>query len=106
MTLSLFDFPNPSASSARRVATNVPLQRLFFLNSDFILNQSEALAARVRTGESDAKSIKEAHRLLYAREGSASDVQDGLDFLASAGEDGWTQYAQVLLSSNEFAFVD
>ncbi len=105
-TLSLFDFPNPSASSARRVVTNVPLQRLFFLNSDFILNQSEALAARVRTGESDAKSIKEAHRLLYAREGSASDVQDGLDFLASAGEDGWTQYAQVLLSSNEFAFVD
>lgn len=105
-TLALFDFPNPSASSAQRVVTNVPLQRLFFLNSDFVLQQSGALAARVRPAGSDADRIREAYRLSYAREADGSDVRDGLDFLAAAGEDGWTQYAQVLLGSNEFAFMD
>jgi len=34
--LALFDFPDPSASSERRNVTNVPLQRLFFMNSDFM----------------------------------------------------------------------
>ena len=105
-TLALFDFPNPSASSAQRVVTNVPLQRLFFLNSDFVLQQSEALAARVRSAGSDTDRIREAYRLSYAREAADSDVRDGLDFLAAAGGDGWTQYAQVLLGSNEFAFID
>ena len=105
-TLALFDFPNPSASSAQRVVTNVPLQRLFFLNSDFVLHQSEALAARVRSAGSDTDRIREAYRLSYAREAADSDVRDGLDFLAAAGGDGWTQYAQVLLGSNEFAFID
>ena len=105
-TLALFDFPNPSASSAQRVVTNVPLQRLFFLNSDFVLQQSEALASRVRSAGSDTDRIREAYRLSYAREAADSDVRDGLDFLAAAGGDGWTQYAQVLLGSNEFAFID
>ena len=105
-TLALFDFPNPSASSAQRVVTTVPLQRLFFLNSEFILNQSEGLAERVRSAGDDADRIRKLHRLLYAREAAAADLQDGLDFLVSAGADGWTQYAQVLLGSNEFAFVD
>ena len=105
-TLALFDFPNPSASSAQRVVTNVPLQRLFFLNSGFVLQQSEALAARIRSAGSDADRIRKAYRLSFASEADDPDVRDGLDFLAAAGEDGWTQYAQVLLGSNEFAFID
>lgn len=105
-TLALFDFPNPSASSAQRAVTNVPLQRLFFLNSEFILSQAEGLADRVRSAESDSDRIRMAYRLLYAREASDGDLRDGLDFLAAAGADGWIQYAQVLLSSNEFVFVD
>ena len=31
---------------------------------------------------------------------------DQREFLKRAGKDGWKQYAQVLLSSNEFAYVD
>ena len=33
--LALFDFPNPNSTSEQRVVTNVPLQRLFLLNSAF-----------------------------------------------------------------------
>ena len=31
--LALFDFPNPNNTSEQRVVTNVPLQRLFMMNS-------------------------------------------------------------------------
>ena len=105
-TLALFDYPSPSVTSAQRVVTNVPLQRLFFLNSEFILCQAEALAQRLRSAGSDVGMIQEAYPVLYGREASPSDVQMGQAFLRSAGKDGWVQYAQVLLSSNEFAFVD
>ena len=104
--MALFDYPNPSVSNAQRAVTNVPLQRLFFLNSEFIMGQSDALAERLRVAGSDAAMIREAYRVLFAREATPSDVQVGEEFLRSAGKDAWTQYAQVLLSSNEFAFVD
>ncbi|MBI3667970.1 MAG: PSD1 domain-containing protein [Acidobacteria bacterium] len=102
--LSLFDFPNPNTTSERRIDTNVPLQRLFFLNSSLIQKQAEALAKRLQT-DSDAGKIRKAYRLLYGREPIRKETELGLEFLRS-GKDAWAEYAQVLLSSNEFLFVD
>ncbi|HEV3059827.1 MAG TPA: PSD1 and planctomycete cytochrome C domain-containing protein, partial [Vicinamibacterales bacterium] len=34
--LQLFDFPSPAQSAEKRFTTTVPLQRLFFMNSDFM----------------------------------------------------------------------
>ena len=48
MTLGLFDFPNPIGTSPRRIETATPVQGLFFLNSDFVMRQAEALANRVQ----------------------------------------------------------
>ena len=45
--LQLFDFPSPNISAEQRYATNVPLQRLFFMNSDFVQQQAELLARRI-----------------------------------------------------------
>ena len=42
--LALFDFPSPKISAEKRFATNVPAQRLFFMNSDFVQQQAELLA--------------------------------------------------------------
>jgi cytochrome c553 len=95
-TLALFDFPSASVTCEQRVVTNVPLQKLYFLNSDFLARQAEGLAARVKT-------IEDAYRLLFLREPSPNEKQLGQKFLAT---EGWKSYAQVLLSSNEFAFID
>ncbi len=104
--LALFDFPDPSATSERRNITNVPLQRLFFMNSDLIARQADGLAARLISAEKDdAARIKKAYPLLYAREASEREVQLGLEFLR-AGASAWPEYAQALLSSNEFLFVN
>jgi len=102
-TLSLFDFPSSSVTAEQRAVTNVPLQRLFFLNSAFILKQSEALAARVKAEAPEEGRIAYVYRLLYQREPSAEDVALGREYLTRGS---WAGYAQVLLSANEFAFVD
>jgi mono/diheme cytochrome c family protein/cytochrome c553 len=101
--LSLFDFPNPNSTSEQRIETNVPLQRLFFLNSEFMNRQAQGLAAKVK-GHSDSQKIQNAYNLLYSRPATEAEVQVGLRFMAEGGT--WQQYAQALLSSNEFIFVN
>jgi hypothetical protein len=48
--------------------------------------------------------------MVYARPASEREVQLGLAYLAAAngtqGLTAWERYAQVLLSANEFLFVD
>jgi mono/diheme cytochrome c family protein len=105
-TLSLFDFPNPVATSEQRIQTATPLQQLFFLNSEFIQERAKALAARVAPlGDDDAARIRSAYRLLYQREAAAAEIKLGLEYLKSAGAT-WPRYAQALLASNELLFVN
>ncbi|MBI3696352.1 MAG: DUF1553 domain-containing protein, partial [Acidobacteria bacterium] len=107
--LALFDFPNPTATSEQRIVTNVPLQRLFFLNSGFITRQAEALIARLGDGSEEAGGdqarIRRMYRLLFARDPDRTELQLGLGYVR-AGLEAWPKYAQVLLSSNEFLFVN
>ena len=65
--LRLFDFPDPNETSERRIATNVPLQQLFFLNSPFMQQQAEMLAQRLSDYTSDQQKIKQAYSLLFNR---------------------------------------
>ncbi|MBK9166746.1 MAG: PSD1 domain-containing protein [Bryobacterales bacterium] len=99
--LGLFDFPSPNATSEKRLATNVPLQKLFFLNSGFVVKQAGALAGRLSGG--DTVRIAEAYRLLYGRAPDKEELRLGREYLKSAG---WSEYAQVLLSANEFLFLN
>jgi hypothetical protein len=64
-------------------------------------------------GDESAR-IQRAFLLAYGRPPREREVQLGLQFLAAARGQGqpedalaaWQKYAQVLLSANEFAFVD
>jgi len=103
--LSLFDFPNPNNTSEQRMSTNVPLQRLFFMNGDLVMQESSSLARRVSAEAGDQARIRQAYRLVFEREPSAEELQLGLEFLRES-HDAWPQYAQVLLSSNELSFVE
>jgi cytochrome c553 len=100
--LALFDFPNPNNTSEQRNATNVPPQRLYFMNNDWVIAQATAVAERLK-GD-DGKKIDEAYRLLFQRLPTAQEKKLGLGYVQ--GGDNWAQYAQVLLTSNEFQFLD
>jgi len=100
-TLQLFDFPSPSTTSEKRDVTHVPLQRLFFLNGELVAKQSAALADRIE--KEGGGSIEFAYSLLFQRKPTDEERRLNLEFLRDGG---WKQLAQVLLSSNEFLFVD
>ena len=105
------DFPDPTAHSPARQNTTTALQGLYALNGPLILNRAEALARRLAKDEpNDADRIHLAYRLLFSREPSPRETEIGLAFLGEArdasGTAAWTQYAQVLLASNEFLYVD
>jgi hypothetical protein len=115
--LQVFDFPNPSFTAEQRFSTIVPLQRLYFMNSGFIYKQAEQLAKRVYPTGDDSARIREVYRVLFGRFPTEKEAELGLTFIRSTpdlkGETitaepstAWKEYARVLLSSNEFEFVD
>src|SRR4029077_20070839 len=87
--LTLFDYPDPNITSEQREVTNVPLQGLFFMNSDLIQRLADALLTRLGPeGASDQESsgrIERAYQLLFQREPSRAEIQRGLEFLKKAG---------------------
>jgi len=93
--LNLFDFPNPNNTSERRIETNVPLQRLFLLNSPLMMKASAAIA-----GPDPA----EAYRRIFARAPEKAEAQLAREYLAQGN--AWAEYVQVLLSSNEFLYIE
>ena len=82
--LQLFDFPSPNLSAEKRFTTSVPLQRLFFMNSDFMQQQGERLAQRL-AGEPDNRArVEKAYRLIFGRPPTDDELRAGLAFIASA----------------------
>ncbi len=105
-SLGLFDFPNPNQTSPQRIGTNTPLQGLFFLNSEFVMRQAERLSDRLidEFGDDDSKRIERAYWLVYGRAPTKEEIALGRNYLES-GADAWPSYAQALLSSNEFLYI-
>lgn len=110
--LALFDFPDPNAHAASRAETITPLQKLFVLNSPFMVAQAAAFNERLHRElpTDDVQSrIQRAYQLLYARPASAAELDAGQRFLRSAAESdhaAWSQYLQVLFAANETTYID
>ena len=118
--LRLFDFPDPNITSESRVSTTVPLQQLFVLNGDFMVQQARTLAKRLTADAAlnDTQRIEQAFRLVYGRAVTPAELELGIAFLGAQpilDDQGkpltgqltpWEQYAQVLLGGNEFTYLD
>ena len=109
-TLMLFDYPDANVHAARRSSSTTPTQKLFVMNSPFIIEQSKKLAQRLQQGGSDDDSrIRHAYELLFAREPEAEELFMAQEFLkqpVDAGLTAWEQLAQALLATNEMLYVD
>lgn len=106
--LRLNDFPDPLTHSPNRSPTTTPLQQLFVLNSPFMQQHSESFVARLtrEAAESDRAKLERAYQLLFGRQATTKEMELGLQFVSDASQETWQQYAQVLLGSNEFLFVE
>ncbi len=118
--LAAFDVPSPDASQAERSQTTVPQQSLYLLNSGFVIRQADAVAVKTEAATSPEERVRALYRRVLARDPDTTEAALALEFVAAArgtdrsadgkpqppAIDPWVQLAQVLLSCNEFAFVD
>jgi hypothetical protein len=124
-----FDFASPDTHSPRRYFTTVPQQALFMLNSPFIERVTRHVAALkcVAGTSDDVRRVDAVSETLFGRQPTSEERGEGLAFVhdermqsaVASAADGvapagasansmtpWEKYAQVLLLSNEFMFVD
>jgi Protein of unknown function (DUF1553)/Protein of unknown function (DUF1549) len=108
----LFDFPDANVTSSKRSVTTVPQQQLFVLNSDFTIETAKAFARRLeKAAPVEADRIALAFRLAYGRPPSDVEQRASAEFLRDSTKtqerlNAWEQFAQALLASNEFLWVD
>jgi hypothetical protein len=102
--LALFDFPNPMATSEGRVETDVPLQRLFLLNSPLVLEAAETLAKTLPEGKAETR-IDALYWRLLQRAATPVERKLGASFVAAPGNT-WPMYVQTLMASHEFLAVN
>ncbi len=120
---SAFDYNDPSAPIARRYSTVVPHQALFFLNSPMVLDSARMLArSAIEECNEEQQRVHWLYRKILARDASSTEVDKAIRFVenasvqlarSSTGEkhaaqehEGWQAFAQVLLSSSEFLYID
>jgi transcriptional regulator with XRE-family HTH domain len=115
--LRLFDFPDANITASTRTETTVPQQQLFVLNSPFMIEQSKAFAKRLvdEAGEDIEARIRYAFELAYGRPVNELEMLLAKQYLAGEDDEAerdrnsltrWERYAQVLLGSNEFMYLD
>ena len=112
--LTLFDFPDPSLSSQQRLVTNIPSQRLFFLNSDLVWNQAGILAKSFSLDGKPigSQTVDSVYQLMFGRKPSSNEITLAMNFINANNHQSndqsvvLQQYLQTLMSSNEFFFID
>lgn len=105
--LARFDFPDPNAHSPGRHETTTPLQKLFLLNSPFLVHHAEKLAHSIKRVEgTDRDRITHAYHLMFAREPSEGELHLAERFVADGTDQRWDSLTQTLLISNEMFMLD
>ncbi len=114
--MEVFDAPDSNASCGRRNTTTVPTQALTLMNDDFVRQCATQFAQRVITeaGLDATAQIRRAYRIALGREPRPRELENGRRFLGFADDakgegiavDGLTDFCHVLLTLNEFIYVD
>ncbi len=83
--LEPFDAPTMSPNCELRASSTVAPQSLLMMNSSFVVEQSEAMAARIEreAGAELAAQLRRAWLLAYGRGPTESEIKAGVAFLAA-----------------------
>ena len=119
--LAIFDGPDTNTTTDVRSSSTVPLQALFMMNNTFMTEQARSLAKRLIASASEPRHrIDLAHRLAWSRPPRPQEVEKGLRYLDASNQyligagtpnerielEAWTSYSRIVLSANEFVYVD
>ena len=127
--LNLFDFGDATSMAGKRQLTNVSTQALFWLNSEFLAEQSATLVKALLADGSltEAKRIETLYMRVLNRNAEKDEVEQALKYIAAfkqealgkqetpgqqkaQGEDAnhkaWQSFCHVLMASNDFLYID
>jgi hypothetical protein len=116
--LSNFDFGDATTAGEGRARTNVAPQALFVMNSRMVVERAGDFAKRLlddSTLPDDKARIERAYLMAFTRRPDASEVDGALSYMASLAkklpaegsrEAAWRSFCHVLLSTNEFLYLD
>ncbi|MCA9123094.1 MAG: DUF1553 domain-containing protein, partial [Planctomycetales bacterium] len=120
--LQLFDFAEPSMLVGQRQVTNVPTQALYLMNSEFVTENSDALAERLlgNSAMDDPARVDFAFQLVLSRSASEAEIERSLAFIQRASDKmnaaekdkeklvshAWSGFCQALFGSAEFRYID
>jgi hypothetical protein len=131
--LNTFDVASPSAPTGKRYETIVPQQALFLMNSPLVVEQVRHIVQRpeFKAQTCDDDRIRYLYTLFFQRSPTDEELRAAKDFMRAERQNpsdrippapadgeakpprkprapltGWDDYAQVLLMTNEAAFVD
>ena len=118
--METFNGPDPNECTANRAVSTVPLQSLYWMNSAFIRDCSRSLADRLLAHSKDpAERIELGFEVAFARKPSVEEMSALAEYVANYAkqlpestkpEEGeaqaWASLCRILLSSNEFIYVD
>ena len=119
--MALYDGPDPNKSTEQRASSTVALQALSMMNGKFLRQKSTALARRILESTLDPQGrVQFAYELVLERPAVTAELTEALDYLhgyqeqlqaggrsvQEAEELAWTSLSRVLLSSNEFVYID
>ncbi|HSI11441.1 MAG TPA: DUF1553 domain-containing protein, partial [Chthoniobacter sp.] len=99
-----FDCPDAGQSTAHRRESTTPIQALNLFNSQFTIDESAALAGRVKreAGDDATQQIRRAYQLALSRDPSAGELRDAEP---TVREFGLPTLCRALFNSNEFLFI-
>ncbi len=116
----LLDFPDPAVPAGDRATTTVAPQALLMLNSDFVMQSADELAARQLVESSDDdQRLTRLYVLAYGREPSVDERSANRTFIAkieqslvttepnedNRRQQAWSVLCHVTLAANEFIYV-
>jgi cytochrome c551/c552 len=123
--LNLFDFGDATTPGEGRARTNIASQALYMMNSQFVSDRARELARNLLADpiDDDRRRIEAAHLLILGRRPGGDEVQNGLDYIKDYEKKGadlgrvrgavptskleaWQSFCHILMSSNEFIYVD
>ncbi|MBI1354667.1 MAG: DUF1553 domain-containing protein [Acidobacteria bacterium] len=122
--LSVFDFPNIDTNCTRRAPSATPLQSLTMMNSEFVLHNAGAAAERAAemagAAADSAALVQQAYGLLFARKPTEQEIDLAVEHMAGqralyeksnqtaeeADRKAAESFVHMLLSSNEFLYID
>jgi len=115
--MATFDGPDTNECAENRKVSTVPLQSLFWMNSDFIQTNAQSFAEKVlANGDSAEERIAYAFEAAFARSPEEDELSELTEFISSYQSEipndpgkesrAWTSLCRVLLASNEFVYID